>query len=134
MDPLYSIFGLIAIVVVVTLGVTRDCPSSQASQSITSITGVLVYRRKIVEYEYKSTYSNPYTNWKYSLGDIFHYQVFSVDVDIAPKMSKLVNLRCDPELYVHQYCNSKSGCTGCGNTSSIHYDIEFRLLSYEIEE
>ena len=53
---------------------------------------------------------------------------------IAPKMSKLVNLRCDPELYVHQYCNSKSGCTGCGNTSSIHYDIEFRLLSYEIEE
>ena len=107
---------------------------NNTSQSITSITGVLVYRRKIVEYEYKSTYSNPYTNWKYSLGDIFHYQVFSVDVDIAPKMSKLVNLRCDPELYVHQYCNSKSGCTGCGNTSSIHYDIEFRLLSYEIEE
>lgn len=107
---------------------------NNTSQSITSISGVLVYRRKMVEYKYNISNSNPYTNWKYSLGDIFHYQVFSINVDIAPKMSKLVNLRCDPELYEHQYCNSKNGCTGCGNTSSIHYDFEFRLLSYEIDE
>lgn len=39
-----------------------------------------------------------------------------------------------PELYEHEYCSSERGCTGCGRTSCIHYDIEFRLLSYEIEE
>lgn len=107
---------------------------NNTTETITGITGVLVYRRKMVDYEYNCNYSNPYTNWKYSLGDIFHYQVFSINVDIAPGMSKLVNMRCDPELFEHHYCNLISGCTGCGSTSCIHYDIEFRLLSYEIEE
>lgn len=108
---------------------------NRTNETITNITGVLIYRRKMVDYKYDSNnYSDPYTNWKYSLGDIFHYQVFSVDVDIAPRMSKLVNLRCDPELHEHKYCSSEKGCTGCGSTDHIHYDIEFRLLSYEIEE
>ena len=107
---------------------------NNTTETISSISGVLVYRRKMVDYEYNSSYSNPYTNWKYSLGDIFHYQLFSINVDIAPKMSKLVNLRCDPELYEHKSCSSERGCTGCGKTDCIHYDIEFRLLSYEIEE
>lgn len=103
---------------------------NNTTETIKSISGVLVYRKKMVEYKHNPS-SFDYTNWKSWLGDIFHYQVFSVNVDIAPKMSKLVELRCDDELCKHMYCN---GCTHCGRTGFIHYDYEFRLLSYEIEE
>lgn len=102
--------------------------------SIKSITGVFVYYRKMVDYKVDYSLSNPYSNWKYYLGDIFHYQVFSINVDIAPKMSKLVTIKCDPELYEHKYCESERGCTGCGRTNCIHFDCKFRLLSYEIDE
>ena len=108
---------------------------NNTTESITSISGVLVYRRKMVEYKGNgSSIDHPYKDWKYWLGDIFHYQVFSVNVDIAPKMSKLVTIPCDNELYEHRYCDSQLGCTDCGKTNLIHFDYEFRLLSYEIEE
>lgn len=96
--------------------------------SIKSITGVFVYYRKMVDYDYGS-----YSTRKSYLGDIFHYQVFSVNVDIAPKMSKLVTIKCDPELYEHRYCEG-GGCNHCGETNIIHFDCKFRLLSYEIDE
>ena len=108
---------------------------NNTNSTITSITGVFVYRRKMVEYTYDphSIYDQ-YKNWKYWLGDIFHYQLFTVDVDIAPHMSKLVSINTSPELFVHKYCSSKKGCTGCGETSCIHYDVEFKLLSYEVDK
>lgn len=102
---------------------------NNTNHTIKSIDGVLIFRQNIVKYDYVNY---EYKNWQSSIGDIFNYQVFSVNVEIAPHLTKLVTLKVEPDMIPHRYC--KDFCSGCGNTDCIHYHYEFRLLSYEIED
>ena len=96
---------------------------NNTNHTIKSIMGVLVFKQnKKVDYDFKHK----------EIGDVFHYQIFSIDVDIAPHLSKLVTIGIDSEMFPHVYC--ETFCNHCGEPDHIHYHYEFRLLSYEIEE
>ena len=121
---------------IVTYSKRRDANYQQISfknntnHTIKSINGVLIFRQNKVKY--KHNYAGGYEYFHKSLGNIFHYQIFYANVDIAPHFSKLVTIGVDSEMIPHEYC--ENFCTGCGNPNYIHYHYEFRLLSYEIEE
>lgn len=104
---------------------------NNTNHTITSIEGVLIYRQNVVDYKWSSNNSG-YEYFHSAIGDIFNYQIISTKVEIAPHLTKLVTLNVDPDMVPHSYC--EKFCTGCGNTSNIHYHCEFRLLSYEIDE
>lgn len=104
---------------------------NKTNETITNILGIFIYRQRHVDYamDYSTFKFKYFKTW---LGEIIHYQVFSAQVEIAPNMSKLVNIAPDKEIVPHEYC--RGGCTGCDSRSSMHFDCEFRLLSYEIAE
>ena len=102
---------------------------NNTNHTIKSISGVLVYRQNKVD----GAYGLGCYKFKHKeIGDVFHYQVFYVNVDIAPHFSKLVTIGIDSEMIPHLYC--ENFCNHCGEPDHIHYHYEFRLLSYEIEE
>lgn len=101
---------------------------NNTNHTIKSISGVLIFMKNIVD-KYKA---NRWDEYRKVIGDVFHYQIFSIDVDIAPHLSKLVTIEADSEMIPHVYC--ETFCNHCGEPNYIHYHYEFRLLSYEIEE
>lgn len=100
---------------------------NNTNHTIKSIIGVLVFKQNKVDV------GDGFGRFKHKeIGDVFHYQIFYTNVDIAPHFSKLVTIGVDSEMIPHSYC--ENFCTGCGKPDFIHYHYEFRLLSYEVEE
>lgn len=104
---------------------------NNTNHSVKSISGVLIFKQNVVTYK---TITPGHNDFQSAIGEVFHYQIFSVNVDIAPHLSKLVTIEVDPEMIPHIYC--ENFCYNCAYEKNrrIHYHYEFRLLSYEIEE